>query len=241
MNIKNIKVFETEVIEIIKRTYNVKSFRFMLSEDVDFKPGQFFHVTIKIDGQEASKHFSISNSPTEKAYLEFTKKITDSEFSHALDNLKIGDWARIKMPFGNFTFTGEYEKIAFLIGGIGITPVRSICKFVTDKRLDTDIIVLYGSKTERDIIFHEDFIRMEAENKKLRVVYTLDDPIDRASWKGRVGFITSEMIKEEIPDFVERVFYTCGPPKMVDYIKKVLHEELGIDKEKIISENFTGY
>lgn len=237
----NIKEFETEVIEIIQRTYNVKSFRFRLPEDVEFKPGQFLHVTIKIDGQEASKHFSISNSPTEKAYMEFTKKITSSEFSRALDSLKIGDWARLKLPFGNFTFTGEYEKIAFLIGGIGITPVRSICKFVTDKKLDTDVVVLYGNKTERDIIFHEDFIQMEAENKKLRIVYTLDEPTDRALWKGRVGFITSEMIKEEIPDFGERVFYTCGPPKMVDYIKTVLHKELGIDEKKIISENFPGY
>ncbi|MGB9715809.1 MAG: ferredoxin--NADP reductase [Thermodesulfovibrionales bacterium] len=236
-----IKEFESKVIEIIQRTYNVKSFRFMLPEYVDFKPGQFLYVTIKIDGQEASKHFSISNSPTEKAYLEFTKKITDSVFSRALDNLKIGDWARIRLPFGNFTFTGEYEKIAFLIGGIGIPPVRSICKFVTDKRLDTDVVVLYGNKTERDIIFHEDFIQMESENNKLRIVYILDNPIDKNLWKGKIGFITSERIKEEIPDHSERVFYTCGPPKMVDYIKTLLHKELGIEEKKIISENFPGY
>lgn len=236
-----IKEFETEVIEIIQRTRDIKSFRFAMPEYVEFKPGQFLHVTIKIGDREASKHFSISNSPTESGYIEFTKKITGSEFSRALDALKIGDWARIRLPYGYFTFEGEYGKIAFLIGGIGITPVRSICKFVCDKKIHTDIVILYGNKTERDIAFHEDFIRMEAENKKLRVVYTLDNLIDRTAWKGKIGFITSEMVKKEIPDYGERVFYICGPPKMVDYLKTLLQEEMGIDKRRIVSENFSGY
>ena len=57
--------FETEVSDIIQRTHDVKSFRFRTKEDVDFKPGQFFFVTIKIEGMERTKHFSFSNSPTE--------------------------------------------------------------------------------------------------------------------------------------------------------------------------------
>ncbi|NWF51771.1 MAG: FAD-dependent oxidoreductase [Nitrospirae bacterium] len=236
-----IKEFETKVMEIIQRTYNVKSFRFIIPEHIEFKPGQFLHVTIKIDSREASKHFTISNSPTENTYVEFTKKITESEFSHALDTLKVGDWARISLPYGTFTFCGEYEKTAFLVGGIGITPVRSICKFVCDKKIDTDIVILYGNKTERDIIFYEDFIQMEAENKKLRVVYILDSPLDRTMWKGKIGFITSEMIIEEIPDYDERVFYMCGPPKMVGYLRTLLLKEIGISEKKIIFENFSGY
>ncbi|MEW6109540.1 MAG: FAD-dependent oxidoreductase [Nitrospirota bacterium] len=99
--------------------------------------------------------------------MEFTKRITNSEFSQALNQLKIGDWARIKMPYGFFTFEGEYEKIAFLSGGIGITPIRSICKYACDRGLPTDIVLIYGNKTEKDIAFHEDFIQMEAENKRL--------------------------------------------------------------------------
>jgi len=58
--------FETEVIEIIRRTPDVQSFRFRIKEDVTFRPGQFFFVTIEIDGAEQTKHFSFSNSPTEK-------------------------------------------------------------------------------------------------------------------------------------------------------------------------------
>jgi len=234
--------FETEVLDIIQRTPNVKSFRFRTKEDVGFKPGQFFFVTIKIDGTEKTKHFSFSNSITEKGYVEFTKRITDSEFSKALERLKIGDWARIKMPYGSFTFEGEYKKIAFLSGGIGITPVRSICKFATDMILSTDMVLIYGNNTEKDIIFREDLNDMQAVNKNFRIVYTLTSPdIDRKAWQGRTGYIDDKMIKEEIADFNERVFYICGPPKMVESLTNILRNKLGIQENRIRIENFVGY
>ena len=104
--------FETEVIDIVQRTDSVKSFRFKVKKGADFKAGQFLFVTIKIDGLERAKHFSFSNSPTEKEYIEFTKRITQSEYSQALEKLNIGDWAKIKMPLGSFTLAEEYENVA---------------------------------------------------------------------------------------------------------------------------------
>jgi len=235
-------VFETEVSDVIQRTGNVKSFRFRIKEDVDFKPGQFFFVTIKVEGTERTKHFSFSNSPTEKGYIEFTKRITGSEFSGALDRLKAGDWARLKMPYGSFTFEGEYEKIAFLSGGIGITPIRSICKFATDMRLPTDIVLLYGNNKEQDIIFRQDLDEMERVNKNMRIAYTLtSQDIDRQAWHGRTGYIDEKMIKEEIPDYKERTFYICGPPKMVGSLVNVLDNKLSMQEDKIKTENFVGY
>jgi ferredoxin-NADP reductase len=92
----------------------VTSFRFPRPATLDYKPGQFQFVTIKADGKELSKPFSISSSPTEKMHIEFTKKLSDSEFSTALKALKMGDWARIDAPYGNFTFKGERERIAYM-------------------------------------------------------------------------------------------------------------------------------
>lgn len=234
--------FETEVLRIIPRAPGVKSFRFKLKEGVDFKPGQFFFVTIKVGAREGTKHFSFSNSSTEKGYVEFTKRITERVYSKALDKLKIGDWARLKMPFGSFTFTGEYEKIAFLSGGIGITPIRSICKFVVDKRLPTDIVLLYGNNKEEDIIFREDLDRIASTNKNIRIVYTLTSAdVNKEKWSGRSGYINEKMIKEEIADYKERVFYICGPPKMVETLTDILKNRLGVGEDRIKIENFTGY
>jgi ferredoxin-NADP reductase len=233
--------FETRVIGVIRRTRDIKSFRFAVPGEIAFQPGQYLVLTIKIDGADAVKHFSLSISPTEQGYVEFTKRITGSEFSQALDRLQIGDWARIQLPYGFFTFAGEHEKIAFLVGGIGITAVRSICKYACDKRLPTDIVLIYANRTEQDIAFHRDFVEMAAGNPKLRVVYTLDAPLDAATWKGRTGFISSALVREEVPDVAERFFYLCGPPKMVDALRGLLADKLQIGRERIIWEHFLGY
>jgi ferredoxin-NADP reductase len=231
--------FETEVSDIIQRTYNIKSFRFKTTEDVDFKPGQFFFVTIKIGDARRTKHFSFSNSPTEKGYIEFTKKITDSEFSRTLDRLKIGDWAGLRLAYGSFVIEDGYKKIAFLSGGIGITPIRSIVKYVIDKRLDTDMVLIYANRSIKDIAFKSDFDTMQTEYPRLKVVHVVSQA--EAEWPGRVGLISGQVIREEIPDFLERKFYICGPPAMVDAMRKIVQEELAVSKENIIIENFMGY
>jgi ferredoxin-NADP reductase len=235
-------IFETEVLDIIPRTPGVKSFRFKPKEDTDFKAGQFFFVSIKIDDAERTKHFSFSNSPTEKGYIEFTKRLTGSEFSKGLEGLKPGDWAKIKMPYGSFTLKEESERVAFLSGGIGITPIRSMCKFATDMKLATDMVLLYGNNTEADIIFRDDLDNMQAANKNMRIVYTLTSPdIDKNKWTGRTGYIDADMIKEEIPDYSQRIFYVCGPPAMVASLTDILRNKLTLTGEKIRTENFTGY
>ncbi len=234
--------FETKVLEVISRTENVKSFLFDPGKNADFKPGQFFFVTIRDNGKELTKHFSFSSSPTEKDHIEFTKKLSESDYSKALNKLKPGDWAKLRLAYGEFTFEGEYEKIALLTGGIGITPFKSICRFATDEGLPTDIVLLYGNNTEENIIFREEFDRMAEQNKNLRVVHTLTSPdIDKAVWKGRTGLIDSKMIREEIPDFKERVFYCCGPPKMVEQLERTLKTELAVPDERLKKENFPGY
>ncbi|MFH1594631.1 MAG: FAD-dependent oxidoreductase [Candidatus Omnitrophota bacterium] len=236
------KEIETSVTDIITRTPDIRSIRFSADSDMEFDAGQFFLLTINSRGTEMSKYFSFSNSPTENGYVEFTKRMTGSDFSKALKELKIGDPAKIKMPLGSFKLKEEYKKVAFISGGIGITPVRSICKFATDKKLPTDIVVLYGNKTEEDIVFRQDFDDMKKNNPNLRVVYTLtQESIDKGGWGGRRGYIDKGFIIEEIPDYEKRVFYICGPPAMVAHLVAVLKDELRVGDEKIRLENFTGY
>jgi ferredoxin-NADP reductase len=230
--------FETYVKEIMPRTYNIKSFRFPRPETLSYKPGQFLFVTIKADGKELSKHFSISSSPTEKGHIEFTKKLSESEFSTALKALEEGDWARIDAPYGKFTFEGEYEKIGLLGGGIGITPLRSICKYCTDMRLNTKITLLYGNRSESDIAFRKELEEMQEQNKNLKVVFILNEASNE--WKGVTGIIDAELVKKEIPDYKETVFYTCGPPAMVETMEKLV-EKLGLPKTQLNREYFTGY
>lgn len=230
--------FNTEVKEIIQRTHNVKSFRFARPSSFNYEAGQYMFVTINIGSDKVRKPFSISSSPTERDFIEFTKKLTSHEFSNALNAMKTGDWAKITGPRGEFTFEEGHEKIAMLSGGVGITPLRSICRYCTDMQLHTKITLLYGNRNERDIVFWKEFEEMQHQNRNLKVVFTVDEVAE--SWSGHTGLIDAEMIEKEIPDYSERVFYTCGPPAMVRTMKDLL-KSLNVPKENVKEENFAGY
>lgn len=229
---------ELRVKEVIRRTYNVKSIRLDLDFAVDFKAGQFLSVTLP-DNPTLKRYLSISNSPTEKGYLEFTKKLTGSDFSEALDRLKPHDRLKIQFPFGKFTLDNPQAKVAFLCGGIGITPIRSIIKYVVDKDLGTDMVLIYANHALNDIVFKEDFDQMQGVYPKLKVVHVLSE-LD-VGFKSIPGRIDQPLIISEISDYRKRIFYVCGPPLMVEGMKKILIEELGLPKEGIILENFQGY
>jgi len=230
--------FETHVKEIIPRTYNVTSFRFPRPTTLNYKPGQYLFITIKSDGKNLGKTFSLSSSPTEKEHIEFTKKLTDSEFSNTLRKLKVGDWAMIDAPYGKFTFEGENEKIALLAGGIGITPFKSICKYCTDMRVTAKITLLYGNRSESDIVFKKELEEMEKQNENLKVVFILNEASN--AWKGATGVIDAELVKKEVPDYKERVFYVCGPPPMVQAIEKLIRD-LGLPQTQLRLEAFIGH
>jgi ferredoxin-NADP reductase len=230
--------FETEVIEIIQRTHNVRSFRFPRPTSFTYKPWQYMFITIKKGPDQLRKPFSISSSPTEEGFIEFTKKFTDHPFSMTLKDMKVGDWAAIDGPYGNFTFEGEFDRVGLVSGGVGITPLRSICKYCADTMSKAKITLLYGNRTEEDIIFRKEFEEMLKLYKNLKVVFTVDEP--NARWTGRVGVIDAGMIKDEIPDYLKTVFYLCGPPGMVEALRKLLGN-MGIQGDQIKTENFQGY
>jgi ferredoxin-NADP reductase len=232
-------IFETKFQEIISRTHDVTSFRFTRPAGLDYKPGQFFFVTIRHENKELKKHFSFSSSPTERSHVEFTKKFTDHEYSLALKAAKVGDWTRIDAPFGQFTFEGEYPKIALLGGGIGITPFISYCKNATDKGLSSKITLFYGCRTPEDIAFRKEFEELSKKNTNIKLFFTVNQPAP-SDWKGLTGIISPDMVKQHLPDYKENMFYTCGPPPMVEAMEKLV-ENLGLPKEKLKREYFTGY
>jgi len=226
------------VKEVIQRTYNVKSIRLDIGGKANFKAGQFLSVTLQ-NNPALKKYLSISSSPTEECYLEFTKKLTESDFSKALNQLKPSDTVNIQYPFGKFILGEPEVDIAFLSGGIGITPIRSIAKYIVDKNLGTDMVLVYANRSLKDIVFKDDFDAMQKIYPKIKVAHVLceADP----GFKCIPGLINAQVIKNEVSDYLKRKFYLCGPPQMVEAMEKLLTQELAVGKANIITENFQGY
>jgi ferredoxin-NADP reductase len=80
---------------------------------------------------------------------------------------------------------------------------------------------------------------MQEINPKLKIIHVLSEPV--TGFKSITGLINAQIISNEIPDYSERKFFLCGPPQMVEGMKKILTEELMLPQEQIVTENFQGY
>jgi ferredoxin-NADP reductase len=233
--------FDSEFAETVQRTSNVKSFRFPIRiRNAPYEPGQFFFLTIRINGQKALHHFSFSSSPSDKGYIEFTKRITQHEFSQALDKMPQSSWAHLQGPQGDFVLPAQGNKLVFLTGGIGITPVRSMLRYLTHQKRDHDIILLYGNSNLEDTVFRDELDGLAGSHPSIKVEYILSGPNIPANWKGKTGLITKDLVVELVPDYEQRLFYVSGPPKMVMTLVEQL-TALKIPQERIKRDSFTGY
>ena len=235
------KELKARLIERIKRTDTVESFRFTPAGKIDFVAGQFMQVILdeqNRENKELNKYLSFSSSPL-RPYIEFTKRLSQSAFCQRLKTLKPGDEVLLKAPLGACVYKEEYRKIAFLIGGIGITPVISIIEYMTEKKSDTDTVLFYSNRNESEIAFKSELDQWQGQNDKLKVFYTVTDcqPKDPACIYGR---ISKEMLQEKLPDLRERIIFIFGPPKMVEAINNLCLGS-GCNKDNIKTESFIGY
>ncbi len=234
-------IFKARFVETVKRTATVESFRFAPEGKIDFIPGQFLQVIFDADSQankELNKYLSFSCAPG-KDYIEVTKRLSESLFSQRLKALRAQDVVYLKAPLGSCVFKDDYKKIAFLIGGIGITPVISIFEYITGSKLDTDACLVYSNRNEEEIAFRKELDGWAALDKKIRIRYVVTEcqPKDQVCIFGRID---QDLIKKNVCDITDRTVFIFGPPKMVEAMQG-LCLAMGCSKENLRVENFLGY
>ena len=127
-----------------------------------------------------------------------------------------------------------------MAGGIGITPFRSMIKYLIDKNEKRDIILIYSNRYQSEIVYKNIFDEAQAK-LNIKTVYTLTDKTQLPpQWSGETGRVDSIMIQKEIEDFPERIYYLSGPPSMVKGFEAVLRQ-MGVKKEKIKTDFFPGF
>lgn len=141
---------------------------------------------------------------------------------------------------GDFTLPKDLNKpIAFIAGGVGVAPFRSMIKYVLDKNLSSNIVMFYSNRNKEEILFSDTL--EEAFQKGIKTVYTLTDVKNiPKGWRGKTGYINEQMLNEEMPDYKQRTYYVSGPQLMVQNFEKTLRS-IGVPKKQIITDFFPGY
>lgn len=228
--------------EVGQDTYN---FIFTPNRKVQFEPGQYFEWTLGYknpDNRGNRRYFTIASSPTEDTVQLGVKFYPNmSTYKQAMLKMKPGDVMLNSQLAGDFLLPQDKEKkLVFIAGGIGITPFRSMIKYLIDTDDKRAVTLFYCNKTVPEIAYKDVFD--EAEKKiGMKAVYTLTDmnscPV---GWKGCKGFITPEMIQKEVPDFAERLFYISGPHGMVVGYEEMLRK-VGVKQQNIVTDFFPGF
>lgn len=228
---------------IFQETSTVKTFRLMEpnggSIPFSFLPGQYATITSEIDGQKVRRSYTISSSPTQGDYIELTIKREQNglESRHLHDHALTGDLAEISAPAGRFFFTGEEaDGIVLIAGGVGITPMMSVLRSLTDRSYQHDMFLLYGVNTPADLIFQEECAYLARRHPRLHVTSVVAKP-EGTDWAGPVGYVTAEFIAAAVPDIARRRIHLCGPPPMMAAVKTAL-EELEVPAEQVRTEDF---
>lgn len=229
-------------IQLSSDTYD---FVFPLKQKLAFTPGQYMEFTLPhdhIDDRGNRRYFTIASSPTEPE-LRIGIKFYDNSSSYKKAMLTMGENAVMVagQRAGDFTLPEPANgKYVFMAGGIGVTPFRSIIKYLIDTNTKRDIVVLYSNKSKDEIVYADVFNEAQAK-LGIPTYYTLTDAEHApADWNGTKGRFTAEMIKQEIPDYMERIFYISGPHGMVMGFEDVL-KQMGVPNSHIKVDFFPGF
>ena len=219
------------ITDIRQDTPDVKTFRVLTLDGKKpfiHKPGQCAMLSMPGVGEAL---FSITSSPTNTEYVEFSIKKCGcvTSWLHAAE---VGQQITVRGPYGNgFPVETEFkgQDMLFIAGGIGLAPVRSVINYVRDNRANYGKVdIVYGSRSKDDLVFYKEIIDEWVADSSINVHLTIDR--EQEGWDGHVGFVPTYV--KELGFEPNKTAVLCGPPIMIKFTLQGLGE-LGFDKKQV--------
>lgn len=219
------------ITDIRRETPDVKTFRVVGRDGkklFEHMPGQCAMVCVP---GVSEAMFSITSSPTNKEYQEFSIKQCGT-ITNVLHNMQVGDEVLVRGPYGNNFPVDTVLKgkdLLFIAGGIGLAPLRSVINYCIDKRDDYGTIdIVYGARSADDLVRLDEIKGAWMNVPGVNVHLTIDR--EQEGWDGHVGFVPNYV--KELGLNVNKVALLCGPPIMIKFVLQGL-KELGYTDEQV--------
>ncbi len=194
-----------------------------------------------------------SPTTTSNTTAPVTKPMHSSSFKHELLHLRERDPKSVivaSQVAGDFTLpTNQNTPLVFIAGGIGVTPFRSMIKFLLDTNQKRDIVLFYACLSDREFAYTDIFTEAAKVGVKFVPIITIKEnvptnwthgPLQGKPWEGYAGYLNKDAIEKYVPDFKSRTYYLSGPSAMVDSYTALL-KTLGIGKKNIKTDYFPGF
>lgn len=215
----------------------------LLGEEVDFRPGQYFFVTLPDVGHQDDKglrrHITVVTSPNERGVLGFATRMRDSAFKRTLRELPVGTEVEVEAPKGKFALPEDPSRPFVLVaGGIGITVFRSMLRYIHEERLPYRVTLIYSNRDRESTAFLDELRELEQELPDLRLILTMtQDP----NWNGETRKVDAQFFRDYLGDGLNGfTFLVAGPPAMTEGVQRAL-DDAGVKEENVIAERYSGY
>ena len=180
-----------------------------------YRPGQYIGIGVQVEGRWHWRSYSLTSIPTEDdTTISITVKAMPEGFlsQHLVGGLAPGTVVRLAAPKGDFFLPDPPpEKILYLTGGAGLTPVMGMLRMLHRRGTMTDVHVVHSAPSERDVLFREELHALAAQHETLRLHEQFTDTM---------GMLAVDRLGDVVPDWVERETWACGPPPMLDAAEK---------------------
>jgi len=233
-------------VKLLKKEFvanNTMAFYLEKPANFEFIAGQFCEFNLinptQADEEGNNRAFSLVSAPYEENLLIATR-MRNTAFKNTLKSLTIGDEIKLEGPYGDYKLHKTNTKPAvFIIGGIGITPVRSIIAQATRDHLPHKITLFYSNKTPLDAAFTTDFEIFAKNNPNFTFIPIYTDYTEK-KWEGEHQRINSDILKKYVTDIYSPIYYLSGPAEMVKSMREML-VSININEDNIKTEEFSGY
>lgn len=219
--------------------HNIKSFWFRPERPVDYIAGQFTEMYLPHDNPDdrgIRRWFTISSSPTDELVSITTKFASHkgSSFKQQLAALEPGTQLKLADPMGDFVLPKDPTiPLVFVAGGMGITPMHSMIKWLQDVGEQRQIHLIYAVTQPDELCFEPLF-------RQYKLVFTPIVKNPPYSYKGETGSLNSDRILQLAGKDERSLIYLSGPEPMVETFFKELQAK-GVDSGRLITDYFPGY
>lgn len=244
----NARFYPLTIAELRRETADAVSLLFdvpeALAEKFAFEAGQHLTLRANIDGQDVRRTYSLCTIPSEKSWRVAIKAVPGGLFSGwANTRLEAGQSIEVLPPMGRFTAPKDARAPCYvaIAGGSGITPVLSILKSVLEVDAKAHVILLYGNRDARSIMFLEELTGLKNRYiDRFELYHVLEDEIEEIDlFNGRLDRAKCEAFLSGLIDPVDvDGFFVCGPGPMMDAVEDALKAK-GVPSERIRIERFT--